>query len=325
MASLRKRGKYWYISYYAHKTDNAKKTTTVKGYTDKSLTQKLANKLEDEAHARRKGYTDPHAEAAKVQRALPITKHLDNYEIHLRAKGCTENHINYTRKDIQRLIDHSGVTQAGAIERGMVDRWVLSLTKDAPKTVNRRISSVQQFLKHLHGIGGVSHYVLYRYPKRPTKGLESKVHRPLTADEVSEVDHDDLIALHLRGSFGYLGQCMGGFEGGENAFELGNLLEGGKRLGVVDADVFDPAGILPVGMLRADTRIIEACRTGVDIGGLAVFILQDIAERTVKHARPTGREGGGVLTERGPAATSFDTDHPDGDVIGEGGENTGGV
>ena len=44
MASLIKRGRVWYISYYV--ADGKKKM--VKGYTDKGETRLLANKLEDE-------------------------------------------------------------------------------------------------------------------------------------------------------------------------------------------------------------------------------------------------------------------------------------
>jgi integrase len=60
----------------------------------------------------------------------------------------------------------------------------LTLTKDSARTINRRIGSVQAFLKHCHEKGAVSDYVLKKYPKRNVKGTEKRKCRHLTEAEV---------------------------------------------------------------------------------------------------------------------------------------------
>jgi hypothetical protein len=57
MATVRKRGKEWYAIYKDEHEDWKEKS----GFTDKSQTQKLAQKLEDEALARATGMADPDA------------------------------------------------------------------------------------------------------------------------------------------------------------------------------------------------------------------------------------------------------------------------
>ena len=53
-------------------------------------------------------------------------------------------------------------------------------------------------------------------------------------------------------------------------------------------DVLDAAGVLPVGVLGADAGVVEAGGAGVDVGGLAVVVLQDVAQRAVQHAGLAG-------------------------------------
>ena len=93
-----------------------------------------------------------------------------------------------------------------------------------------------------------------------------------------------IVGASLRG----VGDGVGGFEGGEDAFELGEQLEGFERFGVGDADVLDAAGVLPVRVLGADAGVIQAGAERMDVGGLAVVVLQDVAEssRAARRACP---------------------------------------
>ena len=63
----------------------------------------------------------------------------------------------------------------------------------------------------------------------------------------------------------------------------------------------------------------------MDVGGLAVFVLQDVGEAAVQHAGLAVAERGGVLAERGAAAAGFDADQFHGFVVDERGENPGRV
>ena len=63
----------------------------------------------------------------------------------------------------------------------------------------------------------------------------------------------------------------------------------------------------------------------MDVGGLAVVVLEDVGERAVEDAGAAGAECRGVLAEGGAAAAGFQADELDGRVGDEGSEDTGGV
>lgn len=183
MASLTKIGKVWYVQYYNAEGRKRK----VKGYSDKAETQRLAIRLEDEKTRHQRGEIDPQAEARKVERARPVTAHIETYKAHLQAKGASKNHVAYTIGDIQKLVDFGEVKYATGIVWNLVDKWVLSLKSgddaDSPRTINRRVGSVQSFLRHLHRTGGVTEYVLVKYPKQQTRGKEVRKRRALSKEE----------------------------------------------------------------------------------------------------------------------------------------------
>jgi integrase len=182
MASLIKRGDFWYIKMYNH----TGKQVMRKGYSDKRETQALAIQLEDEKTKMRRGDIDPKAEQRKIERAKEIGTHLAEYKLLLQAKGNSINHTSYTIADIQKFINFAKVNQAEAITRVMVDQWVLELVKagaDSRSTINRRVGSVKALLKHLYGIKTISEYVLLKYPKMKTKGMEVRKRRALEMEE----------------------------------------------------------------------------------------------------------------------------------------------
>jgi integrase len=181
VASLVKRGLKWYVKYY----DAQGKQKWKKGYTDKAKTQRLlANKLEDEKTDIQLGILDPQAEVRKAERLRPVTEHIAAYRDALRSRGSSANHVAYTIADIEKCFAHAGVTHATALTRGMVERWAVSLTGDTPRTVNRRVGSVQAFLRYLREAGTLTDYVLHKFPKRKVKGTERRKRRALTGEEV---------------------------------------------------------------------------------------------------------------------------------------------
>src|SRR5262249_35715407 len=105
-----------------------------------------------------------------------------------------------------------------------------------------------------------------------------------------EIYDDRLLAVHFQRELVQIRDRMGRFERGENAFQLCKKLEGVQSLVVRDADILDAARILPKRMLRPDAGIIQAGTATVDRCSLAVFVLKDVRERTVKHAGFARRE-----------------------------------
>ena len=80
-----------------------------------------------------------------------------------------------------------------------------------------------------------------------------------------------------------------------DAFEFGDFLERVQCFVVAGGDVGDSAGIFPVGVFGAYAGVIQAGTGTVDVGGLAVCVLEDVAERSVQYAGLAVGEGGGVI------------------------------
>ena len=57
-------------------------------------------------------------------------------------------------------------------------------------------------------------------------------------------------------------------------------------------NIFGPADIVQICVLRADAGIIQPCGNGVDRCDLAVFILAEIGLHAVENAQPAGVDGG---------------------------------
>src|SRR5665213_609435 len=171
MATLIKRGKKWSIKMY----DASGNQKWITGYSDKAETQKLANRLENEKTQIQRGDIDPQHEQRKTERAKATTDHLAEYKSALQAAGNSANHVSYTIADIEKFIAHSGATHAAGITRPMLDSWSLNLQttkqpdrygkpqQDSRRTVNRRVGSVQAFLKKLVEMGTLTDYVLHKF------------------------------------------------------------------------------------------------------------------------------------------------------------------
>jgi integrase/recombinase XerD len=183
MATLIRRNGIWNVKY----RDENSKQKWVRGFTDKAATRDLARTLEDRARAIKLGHVDPIVEQERTQRVRPVSELIEAYERHLTAAGRSPNHIAYTIADIRKAFDSAGVQFAGQLTKEHIDSWVVTLTKDSPRTINRRIGSVQAFLRHLGEQGAVSKYVLRKYPKRNVRGTEKRKCRHMTEAEVAKL------------------------------------------------------------------------------------------------------------------------------------------
>mmetsp|Transcript_59253 Transcript_59253/g.139760 ORF Transcript_59253/g.139760 Transcript_59253/m.139760 type:complete len:374 (+) Transcript_59253:221-1342(+) len=105
-----------------------------------------------------------------------------------------------------------------------------------------------------------------------------------------------------------MGDRMAGLQRGDDALGAAQVVEGGQRLGVGDADVLGPADVLQVGMLGADAGVVQAGRDRVRFGDLAVGVLQQIGAVAMQHARRAGTQRGGVLAARDALPRGFDAD-----------------
>src|SRR5437867_3690348 len=104
MASLIQRGDVWYVRYYDAKGKRKLKA----GYTDRTKTRQLGERLEMEKRAIQTGDVDPQAQERKKERVRPISEHVTDYRIALQARGSSDNHVAYTIADIEKCFDHAG-------------------------------------------------------------------------------------------------------------------------------------------------------------------------------------------------------------------------
>ena len=82
-------GKSKYIIEYTN--ENGKRCRKT-GATDKGVTQRIANDLENRVALRREGLIDPKAESFKTHDDKPLVEHLDAWTESLEAKGTTPKH-----------------------------------------------------------------------------------------------------------------------------------------------------------------------------------------------------------------------------------------
>lgn len=191
MASIRKRtktSKFWTGIY----RDENGKQVWAKLSTDEREAWRMVVELEAKARKVKLGLIDPQEDARQAQRTRPIDEHITDFQNKLQAAARDEGHVATTIRYINAFAEFSGVTSAAAIERSMVDRWVLdqqgkqlaNVAGYANKTINSRVASLRQFLRHLWDIGGVSRFVLAKYPTLPTGGKHRKrISRALTKAE----------------------------------------------------------------------------------------------------------------------------------------------
>ena len=102
MASIFKANgaKRYTILYFDENGDRRKKA----GFTDKSMTERLARDLEENVRLRREGLSDPRAEAYRDHEATPLVDHLDAWRDAMLNQGHTAKHANQSAGRVRRLI-----------------------------------------------------------------------------------------------------------------------------------------------------------------------------------------------------------------------------
>ena len=111
---------------------------------------------------------------------------------------------------------------------------------------------------------------------------------------------------------------MAGFQGGDDAFQLGAELEHFHRLIIRRGDVFGALGIVQEGVFRADAGIVQTGGDGMSVDDLPVIILQEIGLVAVEDARLAAFQRGGVLTGFDAVAGRLDADQAHFLILDEG-------
>jgi integrase len=96
----RRKGSPWWIAYQ----DVSGKRRTVRGCTDKSATERMAAKLEEDIALRKAGLIDVDADEVRQHESQSLADHIDEWFRDIMAKGKTPKHAQQYRDRASKLV-----------------------------------------------------------------------------------------------------------------------------------------------------------------------------------------------------------------------------
>ncbi len=153
MAAIFKRGRdkgkkrtAWYINYTEENGDRR----SVKGFTDRGLTEQSAARIENEVMLRKRGLIDPAAEKIAGHRQTPIKAHLDAFERNLGKN--TSKHTNLTMSRVRKIINDCGFITIADIDVEAVEKFLTGIcaeNKRGPRTYSHYAQAIDSFCNWL--------------------------------------------------------------------------------------------------------------------------------------------------------------------------------
>ncbi len=188
MASIFKRSKHKNEPYSIQYTDHEGKRKTVKGFTDKGLTDQLAGKLETEARLRKTGMIDVEQERNATIKNAPIAVQLGAFKESL--ADNSPHHVKVTMLRINRIVEGTEFKTLADINVEAMQTYLRSLRKKidlSHRTYNHYVQAMDSFCNWCVGT--------HRLVANPIRGLERlnaetdirHPRRALTPDEVSRL------------------------------------------------------------------------------------------------------------------------------------------
>lgn len=189
MASIFKRGRdkaRKLAPYTIAYTDHNGKRRMTKGFTDKSLSEQLAAKIENEVLLRKRGMIDPEVERRSVIRNRPIKEHLESFEKTL--VDTAPKYKKNTMYRIRRIVEGCGFKSVDAIDAEQVQAFLQKIREEeslSPRTFNHYLQAMNHLCNWLVGTK--------RLLSNPLVGLEPlntevdirRPRRALTPDEMA--------------------------------------------------------------------------------------------------------------------------------------------
>ncbi len=136
MATVRKRGKVWYVRY----RDAHGKQIETKCGPDKSMAQRIANGLESQVRAIKTGTADPReARWAEAERK-PLTDHVHDWHAYLTSKGNVPKHCDQSRDRVLRLIQSAKILRISGLTIGSVQTALADVSHIKGRRGNAELS-----------------------------------------------------------------------------------------------------------------------------------------------------------------------------------------
>ena len=188
MASIFKRRKGRNEPYSIQYTDHEGRRKTVKGFTDKGLSDQLAGKLETEARLRKTGLVDAEQERGATIKNAPINDHLAAFKESL--ADNSPHHIKVTMLRINSVVDGCEFKTLAEVNVEAVQAYLRSLREKidlSHRTYNHYVQAIDSFCNWC-----VSSHRLVANPLRGLERLNAETdvrhpRRALTPDEVSRL------------------------------------------------------------------------------------------------------------------------------------------
>jgi integrase len=177
-----KRRAPWYIGY----TDHNGRRRTAKGFSDKSETERLAARLEDEARMIREGLRAPISESS---RKAPLEHHLDAFEKHLQNRDVSQKQVYEVTTKIRRVFEGCGFAKVADIRAHDVETYLASLRSEgmSKQTSNHYLRAVKQFTRWLKRTRRSEDNPLVDVPMLNVQTDRRHDRRPLLPEEFSRL------------------------------------------------------------------------------------------------------------------------------------------
>jgi integrase/recombinase XerC/integrase/recombinase XerD len=143
MASLRKKGKVWYVRV----RDESGRQREVKAGPDKSVAAQIKRDLESRNAKIKAGTLDPREATSLDAERIPIGQHVQDYIRFLAANGCVPDHFGAVSRRLEWLIEETGVSRLSQLTPSLVVEALSKLKAigKADRTVFHYTSVIKAF------------------------------------------------------------------------------------------------------------------------------------------------------------------------------------
>ena len=157
-----------------------------RGFTDKGLTQQLANKLENEANLRRLGLIDASQEEEATRRKGDLGELLERFAGSLQTKETTAKHVKLVTGRVRRILDGCGFRIVADLDADRVEAFMADLrrSKDiGARTYNHYLQSIDSFCNWLVARKKIDSNPLRGLPRLNNETDIRHARRALTSEE----------------------------------------------------------------------------------------------------------------------------------------------
>jgi integrase len=239
MASIYKPpGRSKYIIEFRDENGRRRRKT---GATDKAVSQRIANDIENKVALRKQGLIDPAAERFADAARKPITKHVEDFVASLEARARDAKHIRTTRTYVERILTQTDAEHVSDLSQATVTLALGAIGQElglSARGVNAHATAIKAFMRWAWKDGRIRAYELGNIGRRNEQADRRYVRRPMSDTELRTLIATARTAPTWRGISGndrswfYILGAMTGFRRSE--------------MGELRPEDFDLEGPMPV-------------------------------------------------------------------------------